>query len=168
MFIRSAVVGDSMTQVDDVQGGRHLVLLAEDSEDDTLLCKRVFSKACDQLDFIRARDGAELLDILNDHKARQVPLPSVVLLDIKMPGMTGLEALERLRRDPAFSQIIVVILSASNRSDDVQKAFQLGANCYLVKPPVLSDYNELARTFCAFWFGHSQLPPGPPLTSGTA
>ena len=157
-----------MTEVDDFQGGRHLVLLAEDSEDDTLLCKRVFSKACDRLDFIRAKDGTELLAILDDRKARQVPLPSVVLLDIKMPRMNGLEALERLRRDPAFSQIIVVILSGSNRVDDVQKAFELGANCYLVKPPVLAEYHELAKTFCAFWFGHSQLPPGQPLTSGTA
>ena len=157
-----------MTQAENLQEGRHLVLLAEDNEDDSFLCKRAFSRACDQLEFIRARDGAELLDILNNRKAHNLPLPALVLLDIKMPAVSGLEALERLRKDPAFNQIIVVILSASNRSADVQSAFQLGANCYLVKPPFLNEYNELAKTFCAFWFGHSQLPPGQALTSGTA
>lgn len=170
MFPPSAEVGDSMTQIGDLQG-RHLVLLAEDNEDDSFFCKRAFSKACDQLDFLRATTGADLLDILNDRKARSLPLPAVILLDIKMPGVNGLEALECLRKDPAFNQVIVIILSASARPADVQSAFQRGANCYLVKPMFFAEYEDLAKTFCAFWFGHSQLPgsqPQPRLTSGTA
>ena len=121
------------------------VLVVEDNPDDVVLLQRAFSKAgADvRLDFVR--DGQEALNYLKgvDHFAERerYPMPTLLLLDLKMPRIDGFGVIEWVRQQSQLEKLIIVVLSSSNERSDVTRAHELGANAYHVKP---SDPNAWA------------------------
>lgn len=119
------------------------ILLAEDSPDDVLLLQHAFKKAgvAHRLEVVC--DGIEAMEYLNGENAyadrEQHPFPDVLLLDLNMPRMNGFEVLEQVRREPRYSGLMVHVLTASSREADVQRAYALGANSYVLKPSHMSD-----------------------------
>ncbi|MES1167327.1 MAG: response regulator [Pseudomonadota bacterium] len=141
-----------------------IILLVDDSENDALLMCTVYGGA----GFVRplqfARDGEEAIAYLRGDGAfqnrRQFPLPAVVLLDLNMPRKSGFEVLEWIRAQPGFSSLRVYVLSASSREVDIQRAYDLGANAYLVKPGNLAGLRHLAGTLAAWLkLTHFTAPP---------
>lgn len=134
----------------------NVLLLAEDLEDDVFLFELALQRKKIGCTVRVASNGRQALDYLSgkgvfaDRGA--YPLPSLVVMDIKMPEMDGLEALKHIRQDGKLSKLPVVIFTSSKRDEDVELAYELGANAYVVKP---SDTNQLAETLetmTKFWF----------------
>jgi len=89
----------------------------------------------------------------------QYPVPSLVLLDLKLPRVPGFEVLQQLRQRPATHTLIVIVLSSSASDEDVARAYNLGANAYLVKPSRLEELEEIVRGIKTFWLTHNHPPP---------
>ena len=110
-----------------------------------------------------AKDGREALDYLEgvgEFSDRvKFPLPGLVILDLKLPRVTGFEVLQQLRHRPETKHIVVVILSSSASDEDIAKAYALGANGYLVKPLHLEELQEIVRAIKDFWLTHNHAPP---------
>ena len=132
-----------------------LVLVAEDNPDDALLLRRALEKAG-----IRARvkvvgDGEELLLYLQGLGAYSnralCPLPSLIILDLKMPRKTGLEVLEWLNTNRDIAIVPTIVLSASSLEHDVRSAYHFGANTYFVKPSTFDELVETMRTVELYW-----------------
>jgi CheY-like chemotaxis protein len=130
---------------------RQTILLVEDDEDDVLLMQTAFREADVPNPLRVVGDGEQAIAYLQGEGSygdrRQYPLPVVILLDLNMPKKSGLEVLEWLRKQPGLRRTTVHILTASSRSVDVTRAFDLGANAYLVKPSKLQALFEMVRTW---------------------
>jgi CheY-like chemotaxis protein len=117
---------------------RRTILLVEDNEDDVFIMQTAWGKAAVPNPLQVVTDGDEAVSYLggeDQYADRQkYPLPVVIFLDLNMPRKNGFEVLQWLRREPALKRIVVAILSASSRGEDVARAFDCGANAYLVKP----------------------------------
>jgi CheY-like chemotaxis protein len=131
------------------------VLLAEDDENDVLLMQRAFKRSRKQDHLQIVRDGQEVIDYLagKNHFANRAshPLPSLLILDLKMPRKTGFEVLEWLKLQPTLKRIPAIILTSSNQPRDVTKAYDLYANSYLVKPNAFEDLVKLTETAQNYW-----------------
>jgi CheY-like chemotaxis protein len=136
------------------------ILIAEDEEIDVILLKRAFQSAGVAHTIKVTRDGQEALDYLASLQDMVSPpaLPVLFLLDINMPRCSGLEVLERLRDMPLRRTMPIVVFSSSNHPRDVEQAYRLGANAYLVKPTSTIERNEMIRTVQAFWLQLNQIP----------
>jgi CheY-like chemotaxis protein len=135
------------------------VLLVDDSPNDALLMATAFQRTeFDQpLRFVTSGEDA-IAYLQGDgryHNRAEFPLPAVVLLDLNMPRINGLEVLAWIRRQPTLGRTCVYILSASRRREDIDRAYALGANAYLVKPGRLDELTNMVKTLVA-WFklGH--------------
>ena len=121
-----------------------VILLVEDQEDDVLLVQRAFRKAHLRNPLRVVRNGEEAIAYLQGdapyNQREEYPLPTVMLLDLKMPRKNGFEVLEWIRQQPGLKTLRVVVLTASDQPQDVTRAYELGANCYLVKP---TDFDDL-------------------------
>ena len=137
---------------------RPIVLVLEDSEDDFYLLERAFRKLDACADLVHIADGAEIIRYLTEAKQTTQSLPSVLFLDLKVPGVSGLEVLKWLRSDPVLKLLPVNILSSSSEPSDIQTAFELGANAFTVKPMNLEEYDDAVATLCKFWLQLSQCP----------
>jgi CheY-like chemotaxis protein len=133
-----------------------VILLAEDDPNDVVLVQRALGSA--GIDQVRVvQDGEEAIDFLtaqNDYADRERhPLPALALLDIKMPKTTGLEVLAWLRKnsDHRLKRLPVIIMSSSGEQKDIDYAYELGVNAYLVKPHAFSELVEVLRTTTDFW-----------------
>ena len=141
------------------------ILIGEDSENDAFLLRRAFAKAriSNPLQFVA--DGEQVLaylkgeGIYNDRKSH--PFPALLLLDIKMPRMNGLETLKAIRKDPELKRLIVIFLTASAQARDINLAFDLRANSYLVKPATTEKLAEALTNLKNFWFALNQYPSCP-------
>jgi CheY-like chemotaxis protein len=138
------------------------ILLAEDDPDDQLLVKRAFASADLTTDLRFVNDGEELLDYLY-HRAGQSeetsPRPGLILLDLNMPKKDGREALREIKADPGLKHIPVIVLTTSNREEDIFQSYAMGASSYIVKPVVFSDLVEVIKTLETYWFQVVELPP---------
>jgi len=114
-------------------------MLVEDNPEDVFLIRRVLRRKQLDQDLIVAEDGAEALDTLKSLAEEGTGLPDLILLDINLPVMGGLEFLQRLKDDPRFMPIPVVMLTGSNIGGDIQRSYDLGARTYLVKPIHIED-----------------------------
>jgi two-component system response regulator len=116
-----------------------------------------------------ANDGQEAIDYLQGtgkFAARgEFPLPDLVLLDLKLPFVMGLDVLKWIRQQSGLAAI-VVILSSSQAEEDIATAYRLGANAYLVKPAEVSQLEEMVKALCSFWLMQNTPPPAPPLDRG--
>lgn len=139
-----------------------LILVAEDDDNDVLLFQRAVQKArlINPVRFVR--DGEEVIDYLAGKGAyvdrRRYPLPALMLLDLNMPRRTGLEVLAWVRDQPGLKRLPVVILSSSSERADVNQAYDLGANCYLVKRVELDDLFVLLRSLDMHWLILNERP----------
>lgn len=126
------------------------ILVVEDNEDDLFLMQQAFKKAGVSSRIQVARDGLEALEYLNpkesSEEAETNPLPDLVLLDVNMPRMNGFEVLDWIRRDERCSRLIVYMLTASSRDLDIQRAYDLGANSYIVKTSRFDDLVSFVKT----------------------
>lgn len=140
----------------------NVILLVEDNDDDAELALRAFRKSKIKNEILRVRDGVEALEFLKSEGAyanRPPGLPEVVLLDLNMPRMDGLELLRRLRADPATKTMPVVILTSSSEDQDVLRSYDLGANSYVRKPVNFEQFVEAARHLGLYWLVLNQPPP---------
>ena len=131
-----------------------IVLIVDDSENDILLMRTVFGRAGFVQPLRFARDGEHAIAYLRGdgpyRDRKQYPLPTVVLLDLNMPRKNGFEVLEWIRQQPLLKRLRVYILSASSRSEDIERTYDLGANSYLVKPGNLDGLMQLAKCLFAW------------------
>jgi CheY-like chemotaxis protein len=133
-----------------------VILLAEDDVNDALLVERALSRADIHNPIMVVRDGQEALDYLEGigpfADRKNFPLPSLALLDIKMPRKNGLEVLEWIRHNVGGLKLLpVIIMSSSSIQADIDRAYQLGVNAYLVKPTAFNELVETLKTTTEFW-----------------
>ncbi len=130
------------------------LLLVDDDPNDVELTIAALTDNNIVNDILVARDGAEALDYLekrNKYENNKDPLPVVVLLDLKMPKIDGIEVLEFMKSDKKFKTIPVVILSSSRESKDLKRCYELGVNAYVVKPVKFENFIESVKNIGIFW-----------------
>ena len=139
-----------------------VILLVEDREDDVLLVRRSFQKVKLINPLVAVRSGEEAISYLNgDGKyanRSEFPLPDLMLLDLKMPGLDGFDVLRWTRAQPSLRALRIIVLTTSQEVYDVDKAYVLGANSFLVKPSSFDNYVELMRSMSGYWMWHSEIP----------
>lgn len=132
-----------------------LILLVEDDINDALLLRRAFAKAGVVNTIVQLEDGdsaVAYLDGAGEYADREYyPLPCLILLDLKLPRRSGLEVLEWMRAQPGLRRIPVVVLTSSQQSRDINRAYDLGANSYLVKPVGFDTLLEMAQALNLYW-----------------
>jgi two-component system response regulator len=142
---------------------KRAVLLVEDSESDEKLTLRAFKKSNLAHDIVIVRDGAETLEYLfgtGKYEGRDTSsLPAVVLLDLNLPRIEGLEVLRRIRADERTKFLPVVILTASKEDEDRLRGYEVGANAYVRKPVSFAEFVEAIRTLGVFWLVMNEVPP---------
>ncbi len=140
-----------------------VILLVDDNPDDVALTLRALEKNRVANEVVVARDGEEALDYLfatGIHRGRDPDaMPQVVLLDLKMPKVDGLEVLRRLRSDDRTRLLPVVILTSSSEERDIVEGYSLGANSYIRKPVDFVQFTEAVRQLGLYWLVLNQPPP---------
>lgn len=139
------------------------ILLAEDSERDVELTLAALEEHHLANEVVVARDGAEALDYLHARgkfAGRPNGLPVVVLLDLKMPKVDGLEVLREMRADATLKHVPVVMVTSSREEQDLVRSYQLGVNAYVVKPVDFQQFVESVKQVGAFWAVINEPPPG--------
>ncbi len=142
---------------------QRLILLVEDNDDDVELTLRALrrNRVANRVDVVR--DGAEALEYLfatGSYAGRDVSdAPNLVLLDLKLPKVGGLEVLERLRADPRTRRLPVVILTSSNVESDLARSYDLGANSYIRKPVDFTQFMEAVNQLGLYWLVLNEAPP---------
>ena len=136
------------------------VLLAEDNSDHAFFTTRAFQEAHPgELQMHTVTDGEQVLAYLRrEGDYADAPRPHLVVLDLRMPKKSGLEVLEEMRNDEVLSRIPVVVLSSSDRVEDVSESYALGANSYVTKPASLAGLREGVSELARYWIDVASLP----------
>lgn len=140
----------------------HSILLVEDREADAVLLQYAFQRAEITTPLQVVTDGQMAIDYLvgagkfNDRA--QFPLPGLVLLDLKLPHVMGMDVLAWIRQQPALKRLIVIILSGSVIEGDIARAYELGVNAFLVKPSDMDKFGEMCKALKDFWLTHNKFP----------
>ena len=138
------------------------ILLAEDNPKDVELTLEALEEHNLANHVIVVRDGVEAMEYLRcegKYENRKKGNPAVLLLDIKMPRMDGIEVLKAIRGDPALKMLSVVMLTSSREEPDLKKCYELGVNAYVVKPVDFNDFIEAVKQVGIFWAVINELPP---------
>jgi CheY-like chemotaxis protein len=135
-----------------------VILLVEDNPDDEALTVRAFARSNVANRIEVARDGAEALSYLLGDAAR--PLPTLVLLDLKLPKVDGLEVLRRVRAEERTHGLPVVILTSSREEQDLVESYRLGVNSYVRKPVDFTQFLQAVQTLGLYWLVINEAPPG--------
>jgi len=139
-----------------------LVLLVEDNDDDVTLVRRAFNK-CNVVNPLQvARTGEEALEYLvgtsRYANRMEYPLPELMLLDLKLPGIDGFQVLRWIRQQPSLKALRVVVLTSSDALADATRAYQLGANSFLVKPVDFAEFVNITNAIQGYWLWMSKSP----------
>jgi CheY-like chemotaxis protein len=136
------------------------ILFVEDSIDDATLTMRALKKSGLTNNIFHVKDGAEALDFLYNkgvYASRKVQdRIKLILLDLKMPKVSGIEVLEKLKSDPAFKTIPIVILTSSKEDPDIKRCYELGANSYIVKPVESDNFFQTIKELSLYWMISNQ------------
>jgi len=139
-----------------------VILLVEDSAEDLELLRRFFAKAGLRKPLQAVPDGVEAMSYLlgrGKYADRATyPEPNILLIDINMPRVNGLELMTWLRTQPDFEHLVVIALSGSAEQDEIDRAYQMGANSYLLKPASAAELERVIKAFCDYWVC-SNYPP---------
>jgi two-component system response regulator len=140
-----------------------IILLVEDNPDDEALAVRALKRNNIMNELVVARDGVEALDYLlgtGSHAGRDVRVqPQLVLLDLKLPKVDGLEVLRRLRTADVCKHLPVVVLTSSNEERDMVESYHLGANSYIRKPVDFAQFADAVRQLHLYWLVLNEPPP---------
>lgn len=140
-----------------------IILLADDDTEDRMLAQEALTHLPMEHHVHTVPDGLTLMDYLRRQGAfadlRDKPLPSLILLDLKMPGLSGLEALQQIKTDPLLRRIPTVILTTSELEEDIQQSYDLGANSFITKSVTYASLVELVEEIGRYWLEVVQLPP---------
>ena len=139
------------------------ILLVEDSLRDAELTLNALADYHLANEVLHLRDGAEALDYLyrrGEFAGQNNGQPAVVLLDLKMPRVDGMEVLRQMKSDPKLNQIPVVVMTSSREEQDLSTCYALGVNAYVVKPLKFHDFIEAVKQLGAFWGMLNESPPG--------
>jgi CheY-like chemotaxis protein len=151
-----------------------VILYAEDDESDAFLFQHAFKNAGISQRLVVVPGGREAIDYLSGEGAYadrvRHPLPCLALLDLKMPGVSGLEVLKWIRATPRVSTLITLMLTSSNQDTDIHRAYIQGANGFLVKPGKIEEIEAMVRAIKDYWLGQNRasaclggtVPPVPP------
>jgi two-component system response regulator len=140
-----------------------VILLVEDNPDDEKLTRRALEKNHIMNTLVTARDGVEAIDYLfgtGPHAPQPPMLPSVVLLDLKLPRLSGLEVLKRIRDHDRTRRLPVVILTSSKEEQDLLASYNGGANSYIRKPVDFGQFVEAIKQLGLYWLVLNETPPG--------
>jgi len=141
------------------------ILLVDDDSNDVLLIQRAFQKAGLRNTLKIVRDGEQAVNYLSGRglyaDREQFPLPFMILLDLKMPRMDGFEVLQWIRGETGLKRLLIVVLTSSNLQTDVDRAYELGANSYLVKPVEFDQMVHLVQRFESYWSEINRTPSSP-------
>jgi len=136
------------------------ILIAEDDSDDAFLLMRAFGKAgiTNPVDLVS--DGQKAVNYLEEIPRKHSLLPRLLVLDIKMPLLNGFDVLRWVRSQPTFKRLPVIVLTSSGEEKDINHAYDLGANSYLIKPTSLESLELLTTKLCDYWLGLNEQPVG--------
>ena len=139
---------------------RRALLLVEDSEDDVFIMKRALKEAGIVNSLYLVEDGQKAIDYLSGagefSDRKKFPLPAVVFLDLKLPLKSGHDVLAWIRQQKDLASTVVIVLTSSEEPGDLSRAYQLGANSYLVKPPSAAQLIEMAKAFKWYWLEYNK------------
>ncbi|HEU4486788.1 MAG TPA: response regulator [Povalibacter sp.] len=138
------------------------ILLVEDNPKDIELTLAALARCQLANDIVVSRDGADALDYVyrrGGHAQRAAGDPAVILLDLKLPKIDGLEVLERIKRDPDHRRIPVVMLTSSREESDLVRSYELGVNAFVVKPVDFNTFFEAIQDLGMFWAVLNEPPP---------
>ncbi|MFY7807043.1 MAG: response regulator [Limnoraphis robusta] len=139
-------------------------MLVEDDANDILFVQRAFRQANLTNALHIVKDGDQAIDYLignNEYANRDLyPIPVLILLDLKLPRLSGLEVLEWIKKHPSLRRIPVVVLTSSKENIDVNRAYDIGANSYLVKPVKFETLTQMIEIIDAYWLKLNQYPTG--------
>ncbi|MBD2436811.1 response regulator [Nostoc sp. FACHB-110] len=139
------------------------LLVVEDSNEDFKMLQRLMRRMAVQNPIYRCTNGDEVLDFLYAPESSQqpntIPKPSVILLDLNLPGIDGRDILERLKQDICFKKIPIVVFTTSSNPKDIEFCYQKGANGYLVKPMDAQELQKTVQAFVDYWLESNTLPP---------
>ena len=138
------------------------ILLVEDSDNDIELLTEAISEEEFADDVVIVKDGQQALDFLSRggvSAEREPGNPILMMLDLKLPHVHGLEVLRRVKSDPVLKDIPVIIFTSSHEESDLRRSYALGANAYVVKPVRFEEYKSALRTLGTFWTAINKPPP---------
>ncbi len=128
-----------------------LILLIEDNPDDELLMRRALSQNHVEAELVVAHDGEEAIAYLYSQEMQQGPRPALILLDLKLPKVSGLEVLRRIRAHETTAHLPVVILTTSSEERDILESYRLGGNSYIKKPVDFAEFSCVVRNLGLYW-----------------
>lgn len=138
------------------------VLLVEDNLHDIEITQRAFSKGSVKAKLIVVRDGQQALDYLNHrgkfHPPNISPAPEMILLDLNLPRMNGLEVLRHIKADEHLRSIPVIVLTVSDRKEDIAPSYAMGANTFIQKPVAFKDFMKVVNSIQEYWLETAVLP----------
>lgn len=143
------------------------ILLVEDSAEDLELAVRALRKARLSINIEVARDGEEALDFIfgeGPYSGRDLALPKLILLDLKLPKVSGLQVLQRLKNDVRTQTIPVVVLTSSKEQSDLVESYRLGVNSFVVKPVNFDGFLEAVQKLASYWLQLNQTPSYGPVS----
>lgn len=140
-----------------------VILLVEDNPEDVKITRRAFEKGHIKNNMYVVRDGQEALDFLY-HQGEytdesKAPRPDLILLDINLPRVNGIDILKRLKGDPNLRRIPITMLTISDRDEDIIRSYDLGVNSYITKPVDFGKFFEAVKTHHFYWTAITELPP---------
>lgn len=137
------------------------ILLIEDNDDDIVILKRVFKKAQIANKLHIARNGEDALDFLyhqGKYSEEKSSAPGLILLDINMPGMNGFDIIKKLKTDFKYRKVPIIMLTTSNREEDIAKSYESGACSYITKPADFNSFVKIIEQFKIYWTFVSKIP----------
>jgi CheY-like chemotaxis protein len=135
------------------------ILLVEDNQDDVLITKRAWNKGRIRNKLYVVNDGEEALEFLfKQGEYSNAPTPGLMLLDLKMPRVDGFEVLTKIKQDTKLKVLPIIVLTTSNRDQDIQRAYSLGCNSYILKPVSYEKFIEAVNTIKKYWMTMCEIP----------